>query len=41
MKNELDIIIPIYNEGSIIKKLIKHLEKTIKTNHKIFFYLDI
>ena len=40
MKNELDIIIPIYNEGSTIKKLIKHLEKTIKTNHKIFLIYD-
>ena len=40
MKNELDIIIPIYNEGSTIKKLIKYLEKTIKTNHKIFLIYD-
>jgi len=40
MKNELDIIIPVYNEGASIKKLIKHLEKTVKTNYKIFIIYD-
>jgi len=39
-KIELDIIIPIYNEGNRVIKLIKLLKKNVKNNFNIIFCYD-
>ena len=36
---ELDIIIPIYNEGKQVIKLLDLFEKKIKNNISVFFML--
>ena len=39
-KNALEIIIPIYNEGSKVLELMELFKKKIKINFKILFCYD-
>ena len=39
-KNELDILIPVFNEGETIVKTIKNILSVVKCNYKILICYD-
>ena len=39
-KNELDILIPVFNEGGTIVKTIKNILSVVKWNYKILICYD-
>ena len=39
-KNELDILIPVFNEGGTIVKTIKNILSVVKCNYKILICYD-
>ena len=39
-KNELDILIPVFNEGETIIKTIKNILSVVKCNYKMLICYD-
>ena len=39
-KNELDILIPVFNESEIIIRTIKNISSTVKSDYRILICYD-